>query len=376
MLRAHSMRHNCVLHGACRGLTAATAAANIKTLSAEEVVAAAAARRADTTNSHLVAMYSSYHGGIITDPGLMSLPVDDHMANRGHGMFDTGGFADGRFYRLEAHVERILRNAGRANIPHSFTKEGLIEIIVETVRSTGLKDGSVRYFLTAGHGGFSWTPDECVEAGFYCIVIDGSAATGTAVPQVKDLTLQKEFTAQTRFLRPQFLAQTKSNNYLLNVMIAMESKAKGGAGYGIWVDEDDLVIEGAVCSVVFITNELELITPRTDFERTALDGKTVERVLAIGERMVTEGKLKSVQQRDVKATEVKGSLREMIMVGGDTHFTPIGEWDGVPVGSGMGGEVGDVCKEIYQRVLDEMLQDQNDKLLHIDIYETVSATAN
>lgn len=373
MLHAHKMR---VLHNTCRALIPAAAAAGIKTLSADEVVAAAVARRKDSTNSHLVAMYSSYHGGIITDPGLMALPVDDHMTNRGHGMFDTGGFADGRFYRLDAHVERILRNAGRAQIPHTFTKEGLIEIIVETVRSTGLKDGSVRYFLTAGHGGFSWTPDECVEAGFYCVVIDGSAATGRAVPQVKDLSLEKEFTAQTRFLRPQFLAQTKSNNYLLNVMIAMESKAKGGAGYGIWVDEDDLVIEGAVCSVVFVTDELELITPRTDFERTALDGKTIERVLAIGKRMVAEGRLKSVQQRDVKATEVKSSLREMILVGGDTHFTPIGEWDGVPVGGGMGGEVGDVCKEIYQAVLDEMLQDQTDDSLHINIYETVSAAAS
>ena len=120
MLRTQMMRSGRVLSNICRGLAAA---GDIKILSTDEVVEAAAARRADATNSHLVAMYSSYHGGIITDPGLMALPVDDHMANRGHGMFDTGGFADGRFYRLEAHVERILRNAGRANIPHSFTRE-------------------------------------------------------------------------------------------------------------------------------------------------------------------------------------------------------------------------------------------------------------
>ena len=107
-----------------------------------------------------------------------------------------------------------------------------------------------------------------------------------------------------------------------------------------------------------------------------LDGKTIERVLAIGKRMVAEGRLKSVQQRDVKATEVKSSLREMILVGGDTHFTPIGEWDGVPVGGGMSGAVGDVCNEIYQAVLDEMLQDQTDDSLHINIYETVSAAAS
>ena len=289
----------------------------------------------------------------------------------------TGSFSDGRFYRLDAHVDRILRNANRAQIPHDFTREGLIEIITQTVRSTGLKDGSVRYFLTAGHGGFSWTPEECVEAGFYVIVIDGGAATGEGVMTVEELVLEKEFTAESRFLRPQFLAQTKSNNYLLNVMIAMESKAQGGAGYGVWVDDDDLVIEGAVCSVVFVNDDNELITPRTDFERTALEGTTVKRVLAVAERMVAEGKLKSVQQRDITATEAKSSLKEMFTVGGDTHFSPLGEWDGVKVGAkGMDGEVGEVCKEIYQALLDEMMQDANDESLHIDIYETVSASAN
>ena len=42
----------------------------------------------------------------------------------------------------------------------------------------------------------------------------------------------------------------------------------------------------------------------------------------------------------------------------------------------MSGAVGDVCNEIYQAVLDEMLQDQTDDSLHINIYETVSAAAS
>jgi hypothetical protein len=175
--------------------------AAIPVLNAQQALAAAADRRAGSENNHLVAMYSSYHRGIITDPGLMALPVDDHMANRGHGMFDTGTFRGGRFYRLGAHVARILRNADRVGIKHDFTKERLIDIICQTVRSTELQDGAVRYYLTAGHGGFSWLPDECVEAGFYCIVIRDIEPP--LAPE--QLTLEKEFTAEARFLRPQFL---------------------------------------------------------------------------------------------------------------------------------------------------------------------------
>jgi branched-subunit amino acid aminotransferase/4-amino-4-deoxychorismate lyase len=60
-------------------------------------------------------------------------------------------------------------------------------------------------------------------------------------------------------------------------MIAMASKQKGGAGYGLWVGEDGLVIEGAVSSVVFVNDRNELVTPRTDFERSALEGTTLKR---------------------------------------------------------------------------------------------------
>lgn len=358
-----------VLRGVLRGMctdgpplrpeiSGGSSAANIPVLTSIQALEAAAARRAECENAHLVAMYSSYHGGIITEPGIMALPVDDHMANRGHGMFDTGSFRKGRFYRLTAHVERILRNAERAGIKHGFTKDGLIDTICQTVRVTGLREGSVRYFLTAGHGGFSWTPEECVEPGFYCVVIDEQRKSGGVAPPVQELTLEKEFTADVRYLRPQFLAQTKSNNYLLNVMIAMESKAKGGAGYGIWVGEDDLVIEGAVCSAIFVNNDNELITPRTDIDSFALEGTTVKRVLAAAEDLVKQGKLAAVAQRDVTATEVKGSLREMFLVGGDLHFSPIGEWDGISVGAGMSDGVGPVCKEIYSRLLDESLSEK------------------
>lgn len=41
------------------------------------------------------AMYSSVYGGIILDPALMVIPIDDHMVHRGHGVFDTAVLLDG-----------------------------------------------------------------------------------------------------------------------------------------------------------------------------------------------------------------------------------------------------------------------------------------
>lgn len=110
--------------------------------------------------------------------------------------------------RPQTHIDRILGNAAKAKIPHSFTSEQLVDIICQTVRASGLRTGSVRYYLTAGHGGFGWLPDECEEPGFYVMVVKG----GAAGPDHGGLDPIREATVDPRFLRPKFLAQTKSNN--------------------------------------------------------------------------------------------------------------------------------------------------------------------
>ena len=40
-------------------------------------------------HANYYAMYSSWWGGITTEPNLMVVPVDDHMVHRGDGLFET-----------------------------------------------------------------------------------------------------------------------------------------------------------------------------------------------------------------------------------------------------------------------------------------------
>lgn len=86
----------------------------IPQMSAQEAVEASRAKRAVSgPKDHLVCFYSSYYGGIVKDPSVMSMPLDDHMVGRGHGMFDTGGFKDGRFYRLQVRDDTFHSAAAR-----------------------------------------------------------------------------------------------------------------------------------------------------------------------------------------------------------------------------------------------------------------------
>src|SRR4029453_2427052 len=73
--------------------------------------------------TNFYAMYSSLLGGIVTDPALMVLPLDDHMVHRGHAVFDTAMVVNGMMFQLDAHLERFLRSAEMARIPLPYPPE-------------------------------------------------------------------------------------------------------------------------------------------------------------------------------------------------------------------------------------------------------------
>ena len=303
-------------------------------IGANEVLDRLDQRRAAPAGTTMLALFSSYLGGVITDPALMSLPLDDHLVHRGHGVFDTATLADGRLYRLGVHLERLLRSAELARIEHPWSTDDLVEMVVDTAAASGVRDGSVRYWLTPGPGGFSFSPLECEEPCFYCVIFDAEPMGGGI-----DLTRTgiDEVTVLDTPMKPELLATIKSNNYLLNVLTHMEALDRGGF-FGILVDDDGFVAEGCVVNAMFVSDDGILMTP--PFEGI-LRGTTARRVLQLAEQVLTEeGLLAGIRQAPVRADDRRGdSTREMFMTGGDTHIFPVTSWDGHRIGDGRPGPV-------------------------------------
>src|SRR5688500_4447368 len=132
-------------------------------------------RAVHAKSASFYAMYSSVLGGIVTDPALMVLPLDDHMVHRGHAVFDTATLTQGMLYQLDAHLDRLIKSAGGARIPLPFPRERLRRIILETAAASRRRDGSVRYWLSAGPGGYGLGPAECVGSSFYVVVFKQEA---------------------------------------------------------------------------------------------------------------------------------------------------------------------------------------------------------
>lgn len=131
-----------------------------------------------TASSSIYAFFSSALGGIVTDPGLCTVPVDDHGFHRGHCVFDTCHVERGHAFGLSMHLDRLLLSARQARIlpatdaemPSSFCKESLREIILQTIAATQRRDGVfVRYWCSAGRGDFTISPARCDGPSFYCV---------------------------------------------------------------------------------------------------------------------------------------------------------------------------------------------------------------
>src|SRR6266550_4809661 len=278
--------------------------------------------------ANFYSMYSSVLGGIVTDPALMVLPLDDHMVHRGHAVFDTATLTHGMLYQLDPHLHRLIQSADGARIPLPFTRERLRQIILETAAASRQREGSVRYWLSAGPGGYGLGPAECVGSSFYVIVFNQEA-----YPQSYYTEGLKVITSQIP-IKPPFFARTKSTNYLPNVLVVLEAKDHG-ADNGIFIDQHGMVAESSNMNVAFVTKDRVFRHPPFD---AILSGITIQRVLDFAQRLVQQGTLDAVRLAGVPVQEGRDAA-EMMLIGSSIKVAPVVEWDGQKIGDGNPGSI-------------------------------------
>ena len=285
-------------------------------------------------------MYSSVLGGIVTDPAFMVVPLDDHIVHRGHAVFDTAILANGLLYQLDQHLERFMRSAEMARIPLPFPVEKLRRIIIDTAAASRRRDASVRYWLSAGPGGFGLSPAECVGSSFYVVIF------GAEFYPDWFYTRGLKVVTSTVPIKPPFFARVKSTNYLPNVLVVLEAKDKG-ADNGVFIDQRGMVAESSNMNVAFVTRERVFRHPPFD---AILSGVTVRRLFELARRLVELGDLKDIRIGDISVAEAKEAA-EMMLVGSSVKVAPVVEWDGQPIGDGTPGPIARKLLELWREDL-------------------------
>jgi 4-amino-4-deoxychorismate lyase len=282
------------------------------------------------------AMYSSVLGGIVTDPAFMVLPLDDHMVHRGHGVFDTATLTNGMLYQLDPHIERLIKSAEGARIPLPFPREQLRQIILQTAAASRRREGSVRYWLSAGPGGYALGPAECVGSSFYVIVFKQEA-----YPESYYRDGIKLITSRIP-IKPPLFARIKSTNYLPNVLVVLEAQDRG-ADNGLFIDQRGMVAESSNMNVAFVSRDRVFRHPPFD---AILSGITIQRVLHFADRLVRQGLLSGVRIADIPVEEGREAA-EMMLIGSSIKVAPVVEWDRRRIGDGKPGPIAKKLLELW-----------------------------
>ena len=304
-------------------------------------------------HQHYLAMYSSVLGGVVTDPFLMTVPVDDHMVHRGDGIFEAFKCVNGNIYNLRAHLERLERSARAVYLTLPVSLEHITDLVIGTIRIAGARDCLIRLFVSRGPGGFTTNPYECPTSQIYIVACNPSVypkEQSTEGVLIKSSSIP---------VKKSYFANIKSCNYLPNVLMKKEA-VDAGVQYTVSIDENGFLGEGSTENIGLVTPDRTLKFPR--FARI-LKGTTVTRVAELAESLVANGKLEQVVFEDITLNEAYSGA-EILLFGTTFDILSAVIFDGHAIGSGRPGEIYQLLHELLTRDI------ESNSALHTPVFET------
>ncbi|MEA1965104.1 MAG: aminotransferase class IV [Candidatus Aerophobetes bacterium] len=282
----------------------------------------------DPGRSEYLAMYSSVFGGVVTDPSLMVLPIDDHMVHRGDGVFEACKCVGGYIYNFDAHLSRLRSSAELISMELPFDLGDIKQIAIEAVAIAGVKDCSVRIFISRGIGGFKCEPKECPKSNLYVVILKTSP-----VPQ--HFYTEGVSVATSRIpIKPPFFAQIKSCNYLPNALVEMEAH-QNKVDFTVMLDRQGYLAEAATKSIAIVSKQKVFIYPKFD---SVLKGTTLLRAVELTKDLIEKGDLRRVSCANISPEEVHNSS-EMFLFSTTPNILPVVKCDGKRVGTGKPGAI-------------------------------------
>lgn len=268
--------------------------------------------RQDPARTAYRAMYSTWWNGLVTDPALMMVPVDDHQVHRGDAVFEAIKFNEKKIYLMTEHLDRLDRSAFAIGLSSPIPRAKFESLLQDVVRVSGLKLGMLRIFLSRGPGSFSTNPYDTVGEQITIIATDLKEISEDKVLKGVSLGISKIPAKDS------WQAQIKSCNYLPNVMMKKEAVDTGvdfTVSFG-----GEFVAEGSTENVVIVTKDGALARPR---KAGILAGTMMLRAFELGRSL----KLSAYEERDLKLQDLRDA-REIMMVGTTLDVLPVSEFDG------------------------------------------------
>jgi len=275
------------------------------------------------------AFYSSVLGGVVTDPVLMQVPVDDHLVHRGDGVFDTFKCVGRAAYNLDAHLKRLIRSAEEIALAWPGGLEAIRETVLQTLAVADRDACSCRVILARGPGSFGISPYESPRPALYVAVYAAGKPFMETHPEGARVKRSRVPVKSGNF------STFKHCNYLPNMQMKREA-VDAGVDFVCSYDVHGFLAEGATENVGVVTRDRALLFPKMDY---VLDGTTMLRVMRLAETLVADGTLTHIAFADISEDDVK-SASELLIVGTTLNVASACAYNGTPIGNGHPGPVG------------------------------------
>ncbi len=267
-----------------------------------------------------------YIDGEYHSKGNAKISVYDHGLLYGDGVFEGIRAYNGIVFHLRDHIERLYEGLRITRINVTFSKEEMMDAVVETLRKNNLSDAYIRLVITRGRGNLGLDPRSSPKP---AIIIMTEPMTPGQGKEAREKGKTAIMSSYRRDMVDGTSHELKSLNYIQSVLSKFQA-IDAGVDEVVMLDHRGMVSEFHG-SNLFIVKQGIVHTPTS--AAGILHGVTRARILKLAEELGFEAR-----ERDITPYELI-TADEVFLTGTMAEVVPIVKIQGVPVGDGKPGPV-------------------------------------
>ena len=265
------------------------------------------------------------------------ISVYDHGLLYGDGVFEGIRAYNGTVFRLREHIERLYEGLKITRINVSYSREDMVNAVVETLRKNNYTDAYIRLIVTRGRGTLGLDPRSCPRPSIIIMAEPVGPAHGK---EAKEKGVTAIISGYRRDMVDGTTHELKSLNYIQSVLSKFQA-IDAGADEVVMLDHRGMVAEFHG-SNIFIVKRGIINTPTS--ASGILHGVTRARVIKLAEEMGYE-----VRERDITPYELLTS-DEVFLTGTLAEIVPVVKIHGVQIGEGRPGPMTREIIRGFQRI--------------------------
>ena len=213
--------------------------------------------------------------GEIMPTSQAAIPVTDHGLLYGDGVFEGIRFYNGKAFRLQAHLDRLMDSARAICLSIPLNNTDLMNALHALIKASGISDGYLRLVVTRGVGNLGLEPSSC-ERGNVFIISDQIVVVS---PEKLKKGVRTIIASTCRLPVNGLDPRIKSLNYLNHIMARIEA-TQAGVEEAILLNANGHVTEGSGDNIFIVKAGVLYTPPVSD---GALDGITRSVIIALAQ---------------------------------------------------------------------------------------------